>query len=222
MTDPRPLPPKRPPRLDLACALAAALALPGLARADASPADASSPVAPAPTGWTAYGPIRPVAGLLLTGSLSNEDATVANPDGSTVRGNLGARVQAFAGAEFALAANGLRLRLTAGIHEGRMSGAGGHETVTRYPLEATLLYPVGDSLRVGGGVRYPARLRFGGAGARTSDGLSAQPGAVAVADWRLSPHLLLDLRYVVEHYQAAAGGSSVDASHWGIGATAMY
>jgi hypothetical protein len=89
------------------------------------------------------------------------------------------------------------------------------------PLEATLMYPVGDRLRVGGGLRYAARLRFSGPGGNTSDRLNAAPGVIGAVDYRLSPHLLADFRYVYERYEIA-GGSDVEASHWGVGLTALY
>jgi hypothetical protein len=205
-----------------AFALAAVLALPGLARADASPADASSPAAPPPTtGWTAFGPVRPVVGLLLTGTVGDNRATFSNPDGSSASGNPSRSAQAFAGAEFALAANGLRLRLSAGLQASTLSSPSGHERLTRVPLEATLLYPVGERLRVGGGLRYAARLRFSGAGGNTSDQLNAAPGVIGAIDYRLSPHLLADFRYVYERYELS-GSHDYEASHWGIGLTAMY
>jgi hypothetical protein len=192
----------------------ALLAAPLAALADASPAGASSPV----TDNTPPKGIHPVAGVLLTGTLGGNDKTVVNPDGSSATGNLGARYGAYAGAEFPLTAGGLRLRLTAGVHVGTLSGG---ERFTRFPLEAAIFYPVSDELRVGAGVRYPMRMRFGGAGGDTTDGLSATPGVLALVDYRLAPHLWLDMRYVVERYNLSTGGS-LDASHWGIGASAMY
>ena len=205
-----------------ALALAAALALPGLARADASPPDASSPAAPPPArGWTAYGPVRPVVGILLTGTASHDRSVLSNPDGSAVSGNLGRSAEILAGAEFALAANGLRLRLAAGLQASNLSSGGGHERFTRVPLEATLMFPAGERLRVGGGLRYAARLRFGGAGGGTSDQLNATPGVIGAVDYRLSPHLLADFRYVYERYEVSGSGD-YEASHWGLGLTAMY
>ena len=35
------------------------------------------------------------------------------------------------------------------------------------------------------------------------------------------PHLLLDLRYVYERYERSSG-ADVEASHWGVGLTAIY
>ena len=191
----------------LPCAPLAALA-------DASPADASSPVADnsPPKG------IHPVAGALLTGTLGGNNVTVTNPDGSAPSGNLGTRYEVFAGAEFPLTAGGLRLRLTAGIHTGSF---GSDQHFTRFPLEASLMYPVTPDLRLGAGVRYPLRMRFSGAGNNTADGLAATPSVMALADYKLVEHVYVDMRYVVERYTLPAGGS-VDASHWGIGASAMY
>ena len=195
-------------------AASALLAAPALARADASPADASSPVADnsPPKG------VHPVVGALLTGTLGGDNVTVTNPDGTSPTGNLGTRYDVYAGAEFPLTAGGLRLRLTAGIHTGSF---GSDQHFTRFPLEASVMYPMTSDLRFGAGVRYPLRMRFSGAGGNTADGLTATPSVMVLADYRLVDHLYLDMRYVVERYTLPAGGSA-EASHWGIGASAMY
>jgi len=212
MTRPVSFAARRPAR-----ALVLALATSGAAAAFAapSPADgASQPAAPAP--------IRPVLGVLLTGTVSNNDVTLANPDGNAVSGSLGGRYEGFAGIEFPIDPNGLALRLTAGVHvTSSFTGSDGAEHATSIPLEATLWYPVTDTLRVGGGARYAMRTRFGGAGRKTSDGLNATPALVLGAGYRLLPHLLLDMRYVYERYEQDNGGD-LDASHWGVGLTAIY
>lgn len=198
-----------------ALALAAAFACAAPALAAPSPADGGTPEA-------APARIRPLAGVLLTGTISSNTNTFTNPDGSTVSGDLGGRYEAFAGAEFPVDPNGLSLRLTAGIHvTGNMSGSGGSEHLTRFPLEATLWYPLNDKLRLGGGARYSMRARFSGAGAHTSDSLNATPALVLGVGYQLLPHLLLDGRYVYERFERY-GGADVDASHWGLGLTAIY
>ncbi len=198
-------------------ALLAALAIaPVAALADAAPADTASPAAS-----NDFGPIHPVVGALVTGTLGQADETVVNPDGSLATGKLGGRVQVFAGAEFGVAANGLKLRTTIGVQAANFSSSEGSERFTRIPLEATLLYPLDDRLRIGGGVRYAARLRFSGPGKNTSDNINASPALLAVVDYRLFPHLLLDGRYVYERYESSINGDQ-EGSHWGIGLTAMY
>lgn len=201
----------------LACAsaLAAAFCAAAPALAAPSPADGTSPDA-APAG------IRPVAGVLLTGTIGNNKHTFTNPDGTTATGSISNRYEAFAGAEFPLDANGLSLRLTGGIHvSANMSGSGGSEHFTRFPLEATLWYPLGDKLRIGGGARYAMRARFSGAGHNTSDGINATPSVILGVGYQLMPHLLLDGRYVYERFERASGGD-IEASHWGLGLTAIY
>ena len=193
--------------------LAVACAAPALA--------ASSPAEPA-TPEAAPASIHPLAGVLLTGTVGADKVTFTNPDGSVVSGSLSGRYEAYAGAEFPVDPNGLTLRLTAGIHAtANFSGAGGSEHMTSFPLEATLWYPVNDRLRVGGGVRYSMRSRFSGAGGKTSDGLNATPALVVGVGVPLMPHLLLDLRYVYERYEEQSGGD-LEASHWGLGLTAIY
>jgi len=212
MTRLLPCPGLRRPASLLALAAAFAAAVPALAAT--SPADEAAPEA-------APARIRPLAGVLLTGTASKDDQAFKNPDGSTVTGNLGGRYEAFAGAEFPIDPNGLTLRLTAGIHvTGNMSG-GGSEHFTRFPLEATLWYPLNDKLRIGGGARYSMRGRFSGAGGHTSDKLNAMPAFVMGVGYQLLPHLLLDGRYVYERYERY-GGADVEASHWGLGLTAIY
>ena len=201
--------------LPAALALASALAFATPASAAPSPADTATPAA-------APAPIRAVAGVLFTGTAGTNDVTVTNPDGSTASGSLSGRYEAFAGAEFPLAPNGLALRLTAGIHSSaNLSGSGGSERMTSFPFEATIWYPVNDRMRIGAGARYAMRSRFSGAGGKTSDGLNPTPAVLFGVGYQLMPHLLLDMRYVYERYEQAAGGD-LEASHWGLGLTAIY
>ena len=198
-----------------ACALATAFACAMPALAAPSPAESTSPEA-APA-W-----IHPLAGVLLTGTIGNNKHAFTNPDGTTVAGSLSGRYEAFAGAEFPIDPNGLSLRLTGGIHvSASLSGAGGNEHFTRFPLEATLWYPASDKLRIGGGVRYSMRARFTGAGRNTSDNINPTPAFIVGLGYQLMPHLLLDGRYVYERYEQATGGD-IEASHWGLGLTAIY
>ncbi len=199
-------------------AVALAIALAGACPAFAapSPADgASPPAAPAA--------IRPLVGVLLTSTVGADKTNVTNPDGSSANGSLSGRYEAYAGAEFPIDPNGLALRLTVGLHASASfsSSGGGSEHATSIPFEATLWYPVSDQLRVGGGARYAMHTRFSGAGGKTNDGLSPTPALVVGAGYRLMPHLLLDLRYVYERYEQQ-GGPDVEASHWGVGLTAIY
>ena len=201
--------------LPAALALASALAFSAPASAAPSPADSATPAA-------APAPIRAVAGVLFTGTAGTNDVTVTNPDGSTASGSLSGRYEAFAGAEFPLAPNGLTLRLTAGIHStANFSGSGGSERMTSFPFEATIWYPVNDKMRIGAGARYAMRSRFSGAGGKTGDGLNPTPAVLLGVGYQLMPHLLLDMRYVYERYEQAAGGD-LEASHWGLGLTAIY
>ena len=195
-----------------ALALGAVLASTVPAFAAPSPADAPSPAA-----------IQPLVGVMLTGTAGVNKVQVTNPDGTSATGSLSGRYEAYAGAEFPLDPNGLTLRLTAGVHATASfaRAGGGSEHVTSLPLEATLWYPVGDQLRLGGGARYAARTRFSGAGDKTPDGLNATPAVVFGVGYRLMPHLLIDLRYVYERYERY-NGSDVEASHWGAGLTAIY
>ena len=199
-------------------AIAFALTLAGAVPAFAapSPADGTSP--DASPAW-----IHPLVGVVLTGGAGK--SSVTNPDGSTATGSLAGRYEALAGAEFPIDPNGLTLRLTLGIHASASfsstGGGGGGEHFTRFPLEATLWYPVGDKLRIGAGARYAAHPRFSGAGGKTSDGLNSTPGPLVAANYRLLPHLWLDMRYVYERYEQASGGD-LEGSHFGIGMTAIY
>jgi len=191
----------------------------GLALAVAAPAFAAASPA---DGDGAPAAIRPLVGVMLTGTVAGNRANVTNPDGSSATGSLSGRYEAFAGAQFPIDPNGLALRLTAGIHvSAAFTGTGGSEHFTRFPLEATLWYPLGDKLVVGGGVRYAMRSRFSGPGDKTSDGLGATPAVVGGLDYRLLPHLLLNMRYVYERYERP-GGLDAEASHWGLGLTAIY
>jgi hypothetical protein len=193
--------------------LATALALDAAVTAFAapSPADDATPAG-----------IRPLVGALLTGTVGTNEVSVTNPDGSTATGSLSGRYEAFAGAEFPIDPNGLTLRLTAGIHtSARFSGSGSSEHLTRFPLEATLWYPIGDKARIGAGARYAMHARFSGAGHDTSDELNPTPALILATDYQLLPHLRLDMRYVYERWEQASG-DDLEGSHWGIGLTAIY
>ena len=197
-------------------AVALAIALAGACDVFAAPSPADGATAPAA--------IRPLVGAMLTGTVSDHKVTVTNPDGSAAVGSLSGRYEAYAGAEFPIDPNGLALRLTAGLHASASfsRSGGGSEHVTSIPFEATLWYPVSDRLRLGGGARYAMHTRFSGAGKKTPDGLNPTPALVFGVGYRLMPHLLLDMRYVYERYEQANGGADLDASHWGVGLTAIY
>ena len=195
-----------------ALVLGLALSTGAPAFAAASPADGDSVPAA----------IRPLVGVMLTGTIGTNTVGVTNPDGSVASGSLSGRYEAVAGAEFPIDPNGLTLRLTAGIHvSAAFMGAGGSEHETRFPVEGTLWYPLGDRLRVGAGARYAVHTRFSGPGGKTSDGLNATPALVVGAGYRLTTHLLLDMRYVYERYEDSSG-DDLEASHWGLGLTAIY
>lgn len=204
---------RRPGR---AFALAIALAGVSTAFAAPSPAEGASPEA-------THAAIRPLVGVMLTGTAGTNKVYVTNPDGSTASGSLSGRYEAYAGAEFPVDPRGLTLRLTAGLHASASfsNSSGGSEHVTSIPFEATLWYPLNDQLHVGGGARYAMHTRFSGAGNKTSDGLNATPALVVGVGYRLVPHLQLDLRYVYERYEQS-DGADLEASHWGVGLTAIY
>ena len=196
----------------------------GSARGGASPAPGKIAAAAGPTHRhaTESTSIRPVAGILLTGTISDHRISVTNPDGSIATGSLSGRYEVFAGAEFPIDPNGLALRLTAGLHvSSSFSGSSGSEHATSLPFEATVWYPLNDTLRLGAGARYAMHTRFSGAGNKTADNLNPTPSLVLGAGYRLMPHLLLGMRYVYERYEQAKG-DDLDASHWGVGLTAIY
>lgn len=201
----------RPSRLAArAVALPFALAACGHAFAAAAPADEASPAA-----------IRPLVGVMLTGTLGNDKTTVTNPDGIGATGSPSGRYEAFAGAEFPVDPNGLAVRLTVGYHVSGEFKGDGSEHMTSIPLEATLWYPLNEQLRVGAGVRYAMRSRFSGAGRHTSDSLNPTPALVAGLGYRFLPHLEVDARYAYQRYEQPTGGD-VEASFWGVGLTALY
>lgn len=197
-----------------ALALAAAFAAP--AGAAPAPADSASPEATPAR-------IHPLVGVEFTRTIRGSQVAVSNPDGSSATGSLSGRYEALVGAEFPVDPNGLAVRVTAGIHTSAAlaRSAGGTEHFTRFPLEATLWYPLSDAAHVGGGARYPLNSHFTGAGRNTHDGLTATPGWLVGLDYRLAPHVWLDMRYVYERYEQTSG-NDMDASHWGVGLLAIY
>jgi Outer membrane protein beta-barrel domain len=190
--------------------LALALAACTPAFAAPAPADEASPAA-----------IRPLVGGMLTGTIGADRIRVVNPDGVAVNGSLSGRYEAYAGAEFPLDPNGLAVRLTVGYHVTGPFEGDASEHLTSFPLEATLWYPLNEQLRVDAGIRYAMRNRFSGPGRRTADGINPTPALVAGVGVRLRPHVELDLRYVYQRYQQPTGGD-LEASHWGVGLTALY
>jgi hypothetical protein len=197
-----------------------ALAAPLAAHADASPAEPATPAPPAPAApaAAAYEPaFRPIAGVLYTiGQGETAKASVVAADGTTGHVDLAGILDVYAGGEFPLAPNGLALQLTIGWHQSSSSnGISAH----RIPLEAILMYPLSPVVRLGGGIRYPAHLRFSDGAA---PGLTSTPGFLGVLEIKLAQHFALDLRYVEEQYQLPTSSSRLDASHFGAGISAIY
>src|SRR5262249_7247110 len=137
-----------------------ALAAPLAARADAAPAEAASPVSSTPA-------IRPLGGVRYTIGDGDTKAPLGDPDGKiTAKVDLAGIIEAYVGAEFPLAPNGLALQLTAGMHQ---TGSDNGVSARSFPLEALMLYPLSPTFRIGGGVRYTAHLRFSGEGDSTAN-----------------------------------------------------
>jgi hypothetical protein len=197
------------PALACLCALATPLA----ARADAAPAEAAAPAAEEPA-------FRPLVGLRYTiGQGEGSKAVLRNPDGTVAaQVDLAGVLDLYAGAEFPVAPNGLTIQLTAGVHQSTSSNG---VSARRFPLEALLLYPVSPRLRLGGGVRYPAHLRFSGAG-EASDNLTSTPSIVGMVQVKVGEHFAVDFRYVKEQYQHDGDAGRLDASHFDAGVSAIY
>jgi hypothetical protein len=192
----------------------ASLALPALAclaaLATSTPALADEAQAPK---------IRPLAGILFTAS-EGDKLPVPNADGNEAQVDLGGVLDLYAGAEFPLAPNGLALQLTAGVHQSSSSNG---VSARRYPLEAILLYPVSGGVRLGAGIRYPARLTFSGAANSNPDAITASPGFLGAVEIRLSEHLALNLRYVEEQYEFTYPATGAyNASHFDAGISAFW
>jgi hypothetical protein len=191
----------------------ASLALPALAclAALAAPVSALADDGQAPK-------IRPLAGALLTVGTGTK-LQFTNPDGSVAQVDMAGVIDLYAGAEFPLAPNGLALQLTAGVHQ-TSSSAGA--SARRFPLEAILMYPMSDAVRLGGGIRYPMHLTFSGPAGTNPAQISATPGFLGTVEVKLTQHLALNMRYVEEQYQYSTSSSRLNASHFGIGVSAIY
>jgi hypothetical protein len=165
--------------------------------------------------------IRALAGVLVTAGEGSK-LFIAHPDGAGSEVDLGGVLDLYAGAEFPLAPNGLALQLTAGVHQSASSNG---ESARRYPLEAILMYPMSNNVRLGGGIRYPAHLTFSGpvsSGSGGAAGVSSTPGFLGTIEIRLTEHLALDFRYVEEQYEYTTSKGSLNASHFGAGVSAMF
>jgi hypothetical protein len=191
-----------------AAALAAlVLSCPGLVRAQAAP-DVAPPGAVA---------IHPVIGGALTAG-GDKLLAVRYTDGDTRTLRAGQLAQVWAGIDVRPVDSPVSFLATVGYHSDSAGGWNGSVRFERFPIEASVLWSPAPAIRIGAGARYAA-----GAAVRSTGVVDDIPnphfksrlGGLVLAEWLVTPHQGVQLRYVHETYRLS--GRSIDGSHGGIG-----
>lgn len=165
----------------------------------------------------------PFLGVGLTfGGETLATATYNNGDRQDV--TTGGLVDLRAGLEYQLTNSPLTLQMAVAYHVDNTTATNGSLKFSRFPVELIGMYDFGNQWRVGLGLRQAtgAKVTTSGdatyqAGYGRSTSFKADTGALIQVEYRVSPQVGLQARYVKESYTIQDyTHQSIDGSHGGI------
>ncbi len=162
------------------------------------------------------GSFHPLVGVGLTfGGDKLAEAVYSNGDTTNIK--AGGLVDIYGGAEWRADGSPFAVQATIGYHFDNASGRNGSIRFERFPIELIGLWSAAPNVRLGLGARYAmsARLVSDGSADIGDYDFKSSIAPVAMAEWLITPHNGVQLRYVHETYKL--NGVSFDGSHVGIG-----
>lgn len=154
------------------------------------------------------------AGLTFGGDML---AKAHYTNGGDIMIHAGSMVALNAGIDYRVTPE-LSLQGTVGYHGDNASASNGHVRFDRYPIELLAYYNVAPQWRIGGGARYTTNVELSSSGAGACAGnyeFDNTLSAVAEAEYILSPHWGLKLRFVGEKFKEKLTSTKIDANHVG-------
>jgi hypothetical protein len=110
------------------------------------------------------------------------------------------------------------IQSTIGYHVDQAPARNGNVKFERYPIELLAYYHPAPKWRVGGGVRYVSSPKLSSSG--VVQGLNVEfdntVSGLVEAEYLISRHFGIKLRYVNEHYELKGYSGKIDANHAGV------
>ncbi|HET8871205.1 MAG TPA: outer membrane beta-barrel protein [Aquabacterium sp.] len=169
------------------------------------------------------GGLAPFVGVGLT--FGGEDlATAQFSNGTSQTVTTGGLLDLRFGLEYRLIGQPIAIQGVVAYHVDATNATNGDLRFTRIPVELIAMYDIGSQWRVGLGMRKATGAKVTasgdatGAGFGSSTNFDSNLGFLAVAEYKVTPQVGLQLRYVNESYKVKLPTSQpkVDGSHAGI------
>jgi hypothetical protein len=162
------------------------------------------------------GDVRGFVGMDVTGG-GDTLASVTYTDNTTQSIKAGGMLQIGGGIEYRQPGMPFAVQAGIGYHFDTTHASNGDITFSRWPIELIAFWYPSEQVRLGLGLRHAtnASLHSSGAADIGSTDFSAKTGGLVEAEWLVTPHVGVSLRYVDEKYNLA--GHDIDGSHVGLG-----
>ena len=151
-------------------------------------------------------------------------ATAYYNNGDSQDVTTGGLVDLRAGIEYRLSNSPVALQMAVAYHVGNTTAKNGSLKFSRFPVELVGMYDFGNQWRVGFGIRQAtgAKVSASGdavyqAGYGASTSFKADTGALIQLEYRVSPQVGIQARYVKESYTVQDyTHQAIDGSHGGV------
>jgi hypothetical protein len=151
-------------------------------------------------------------------------ATTYYDNGDSQDVTTGGLVDLRAGIEYRLTNSPVALQMAVAYHVGNTTAKNGSLKFSRFPVELVGMYDFGNQWRVGFGIRQAtgAKVSASGdavyqAGYGASTSFKADTGALIQLEYRVSPQVGIQARYVKESYTVQDyTHQAIDGSHGGV------
>jgi hypothetical protein len=179
------------------------------------PATMAAPQNAAPQQATSVGKVRPLLGMGLTFGGDKVD-TVEYEGGGSIDVRYGSMLTFYGGVDYRVT-RAFSMQATIGYHVDNASATNGDLRFERMPIELLAYGHIGETWRVGGGVRYVSNPKVKSSGAADIGDYSFDNavGGVIEAEYMVMPNLGVKMRYVSEKYTLSGTSYKRDGSHVG-------
>lgn len=154
------------------------------------------------------------AGLTFGG---DKLATASYENGAEIDIRAGSMLAITTGIDYRVT-DAFSFQATVGYHVDNAPARNGDIRFQRFPMELLAYGHAGTQWRFGGGVRYVSnpKLSSSGAGYVRDYEFDNTVGAVAEAEYLMTPHIGFKLRYVSERYEVNGRSDKIKGNHVGL------